>query len=174
MRIKELAKNAPTNFYAKINQNLVNNDGINKFLSRLLPVLKDEQPIVRACGADALAACLKIIVDPARRHHCATENCFQIYEFIEQGLNVNGKGKIIVHSSPKLLQSKIEIAQHSALLIIGDMLDYANSFMLPRFEDICKSVLELRNHPKDVMKLEVVRLLVSTNCANIQHMYYLT
>jgi FKBP12-rapamycin complex-associated protein len=162
LSIKELAKNAPGTFYSKMNQTVMNQGGTHEFLHQLLPVLRDAQPIVRACGADALAECLKIIVDPSRKHHSTTEILCQIYSFVMDGFTIHNRGsKGVGNSSIQATQAQVEAAQHSSLLIVGDLLERSGSFMLPRFDEVCKSVLALRSHPKELIRLEVVRLIVS-------------
>lgn len=157
-----MAKNAPSAFYSKMNQAVMNQSGTNEFLHQLFPVLRDPQPIVRVCGADALAECLKIIVDPSRKHHSTTAVLCQIYSFMMEGLKINNKTQKGLGNSSAPGSSQIEAAQHCSLLIISDLLESAGTFMLPRFDEVCKAVLSLKNHPKEVMRLEVLRLIVST------------
>lgn len=56
--------------------------------------------------------------------------------------------------------TKIEAAQHAALLVIGDLVELPLDFMLPRFDEVCKATLSLINHPKALIVIEVIRLLV--------------
>ena len=172
LSIKELARNAPAAFYSKMNQTVMNQGGTGDFLYQLFPVLRDPQPIVRACGVDALAEVLKIIVDPSRKHHSTTGILCQIYSFVMDGFQMHNKaakgggGGLGGNSSTQTKQAQMEAAQHSSLLIVGDMLDCAGTFMLPRFEEVCNAVLALKCHPKEVLRLEVVRLIVSTSISS--------
>lgn len=58
-------------------------------------------------------------------------------------------------------QAQVEAAQHASLLVVGDMLEHTRNFMLPRFDEVCRAVLALKDHPKALLRLEVVRLIVS-------------
>ncbi len=135
--------------------------GTDDFFKQLFPALRDAQPIVRVCAADALAACLKIIVDPSRKHHSMTAILCQIYSFVIDGFKMPKSIKGSGNNSSQVSQLRIEAAQHSSLLIVGDMLACVGSFMLPRFDEVCQCVLEMKSHEKEILKLEVVRLIVS-------------
>mmetsp|Transcript_13845 Transcript_13845/g.21584 ORF Transcript_13845/g.21584 Transcript_13845/m.21584 type:complete len:113 (-) Transcript_13845:76-414(-) len=74
LTLKELALNAPTAFYSKTSQLTSSSSNAataaaighggssSEFLDHIFPVLQDQQPIVRACAADALSQCLKIVM----------------------------------------------------------------------------------------------------------------
>lgn len=144
-----------------MNQTFMGRGGTDEFLKQMCPALRDSQPIVRACAADALAACLKIIVDPSRKHHSTTAILCQIYSFVIDGFTLCKKGKGGGNNpSSQASPSQIEAAEHSSLLIVGDMLACAGSFMLPRFDEVCEFVLEMRFHEKELLRLEVIRLIV--------------
>jgi FKBP12-rapamycin complex-associated protein len=142
-----------------MNQTVMGQGGTKEFLTQIFPALRDPQPIVRACAADALAECLKIIVDPTRKHHSTTGILCQIYSYVMNGFKDHTK-------TTQITQSQAEAAQHSSLLIVGDMLECAGTFMLPRFDEVCDAVLALKFHSKELLKLEVVRLIVSY-CLNV-------
>jgi FKBP12-rapamycin complex-associated protein len=144
-----------------MNQTVMGQGGTDEFLSQIFPAVRDPQPMVRACAADALAECLKIIVDPTRKHHSTTGILCQMYAFVMDGFDVDNKIKSIGNSSTQITQSQAEAAQHSSLLIVGDMLECAGTFMLPRFDEVCNAVLALKFHSKELLRLEVVRLIVS-------------
>ena len=173
LTIKELAQNAPAAFYSKTNQFsfgkegeandfiaqlsvLGQEGGTNAFISQIFPVLTDPQPIVRVCAADALAECLEVIVDPSRKHHSTTRTLCQVYSHIMKVFQDDGKVK---RSHAEL--AEIEAAQHAALLVVGDLLEIPLDFMLPRFDEVCKATLSLMDHPKALIRVEVIRLLVS-------------
>ena len=162
MTLKELARNAPTAFYAKTNQTTPGHGGSNEFLDHIFPVLHDPQPIVRVCAADALAECLKILVD--RKHRSITGLLCQVYSNMIEGLKPQIKkkhsgGGINVGTSPPVATPETEAQQHSSLLVVSDMLLHCGNFMLPRFDEVCCAVLELTDHLKALLRLEVVRLI---------------
>ena len=59
----------------------------NEFIDAIFPVLRDPQPIVRVCAADALSEFLKIIVD--RKHRSTIGLLYQIYATTIDGLYFN-------------------------------------------------------------------------------------
>ena len=159
MTVKELAQNAPAAFYSKTNQfGIGQENGTSEFIAQIFPVLADPQPIVRVCAADALAECLKVIVDPSRKHHSTTRTLCKVYAFIMEVFKDHDKGKRAQRNVDRV---DIEAKQHAALLVIGDLLDLPLDFMLPRFDEVCKATLGLKNHSKTLIRLEVVRLIVS-------------
>ena len=126
-------------------------EGTNVFITHLLPVLMDPQPIVRVCAADALAECLKVIVDPTRKHHSTTRLLCQVYSFILKGFKDESLSS----------QAEAVAAKHASLLVLGDLVDLPLDFILPRFDEACQSALSLKDHPKALLRLEVIRLVVS-------------
>jgi FKBP12-rapamycin complex-associated protein len=63
LTLMEIAIHAPTAFFSITSQSIMSGSGTNQFLDLIFPVIRDTQPIVRACAADALSKCLKILVD---------------------------------------------------------------------------------------------------------------
>jgi FKBP12-rapamycin complex-associated protein len=154
--LKELSHSAPAAFYSKIERQ----QGSHEYINELFPILLDPQPIVRVCAADALAEYLKILVDPTRQHHSTTLNLCQVFGKVMKGFNY-GKSKGNMNGSNVLSQNEIEAAQHASLLVVGDLIDLPLDFMLPRFDTVCKAVLALKAHQKELIQLEVIRLIVS-------------
>eukprot|EP00957_Ditylum_brightwellii_P014354 1080232-Ditylum_brightwellii.AAC.1 len=79
------------------------------------------------------------------------------------------------HAADRVVQIS-ETAQHGSLLIIGDMLDHTGDFMLPRFDEVCRAVLDLSKHPKALVRLEVIRLMprLARRCPGVFGRRYLT
>lgn len=152
LTLKELAINAPTAFYSKTSQNIGGHGGSNEFLDHIFPVLRDPQPIVRACAADAFSQCLKIVVE--RQHISLTGILCQVYFNMYDGL---------VHNPSKSSSSSaipaIEAACHGSLLAVASILEYSRDFVLPRFDEMCVAVFSFFEHPKALIRLEVVRLV---------------
>jgi FKBP12-rapamycin complex-associated protein len=163
LTLKELAQNAPAAFYSRTKR-----EDHNAFIDHIFPVLRDLHPIVRVCAADAFVECLKIIVDPARKREPLTTILCQIYEGVLVGFKA---GKLSKSSTPLkkgfsgnfVIESEAQItaSQHASLLIVGDLMEHIGDFMLPRYNEVCGHVLALRDHPKALLRLEVVRLIVS-------------
>lgn len=66
LSLKDIAIHAPTTFYSKTSQSTLGQGGSNEFLDYIFQAVRDPQPIVRACAADALSQCLKILME--RQH----------------------------------------------------------------------------------------------------------
>ena len=151
LTLKALALHAPTAFHSKTNLST----GSNEFLDHIGPVLSDIQPIVRVCAADALSQCLKILLDrnPPGVTALRCQVYFRILEGLDQKLETN-------HKKPSHTQMiQMEARCHGSLLMIASMLEYTRDFMLPRFDETCEAILELTNHPKALIRLEIIRLI---------------
>lgn len=126
--------------------------GSNEFLDSVFPVLSDLQPIVRACAADTLSECLKILVE---RHHASlTALLCQVHFAVMEGLHLSATKK-----SSQSVIAKTEATNHGCLLAVACMLQYTRGFILPRFDEICEAVLDFSEHPKALIRLEVIRLV---------------
>lgn len=153
LSLKQLAINAPTTFHSKTSQSTLGQGGSNEFLDQIFQAIRDPQPIVRACAADALSQCLKIIVE--RRHFSMTGLLCQVYFALIEGLDQDISRK----KRPRHSVMAAEASQHGSLLVVSTMLAYTGDFMLPRYEELCRAVLAFQDHPKALIRLEVVRLL---------------
>lgn len=151
LSLKEFSIHAPTTFYSKTSQATLGQGGSNEFLNHIFEAVRDPQPIVRACAADALSQCLKILMD--RQHKSLTGLLCQVHFAVMEGLEVETTKK-----SWSAI-TKVEATQHGSLLVISTMLARTRDFMLPRFVEVCNKVLEFTRHPKALMRLEVIRLL---------------
>lgn len=124
-------------------------------MDHIFEAIRDPQPIVRACAADALSQCLKILVE--RRHLSLTGLLCQVHFSMMEGLqqeDVNPSRK----KKPQAIAAA-EAAQHGSLLVVATMVAYTRDFILPRFEEICRAVLEFTKNSKALIRLEVVRLI---------------
>ena len=206
LTLKELAKNAPSLFYSKTNYSVTNSSsaatvtvsrsgsGSNEFIDFVFPSLRDPQPIVRACGADALSECIKILIQ--RQHQTITGTLCQIYKEMMDGFNIrpastksrrsrggiggsgsnsnlsgnlmnginsngdsNSNSNNTRSSSHNNMSAESDYARHGSLLIMREMVDHTNNFMLPRFNESCRAVLDLCDHPKPLIRLEIIRLI---------------
>lgn len=142
--------NAPTAFYAKTSAS--GHGGSNVFFDHIAAVLADPQPIVRACAADAFSQCLKILVD--RQHASLTVLLCQIHFSLMDGL----KQHPTKNRSPKSI-AEAEQLNHGFLLTVTCMIQYGRDFVLPRFDEICEAVLAFAEHPKALIRLDVIRLV---------------
>lgn len=205
LTLKELAQNAPTSFYSKTTYSAVSrvSGGSNEFIDFVFPVLRDPQPIVRACAADALSVCIQVLF--AKQHRSTTGILCQIYkEMMEgfdiqyhtqlkqqqqhpqhqqqsanekyskqkksDGVGISSKNQFGSSSSMKDNSShapsptfhsseESDYAQHGSLLVMREMIDHTLDFMLPRFDEACHAVFKLCDHPKPLIRLEIIRLI---------------
>ena len=148
LSLKEFAIHAPTAFYSKTSQSSLGQGGNQNLLldSIFSGAVFDPQPIVRACAADAVTSCLNIIME--RQHVSLTAILCQVYAHVLEGLNQCDSKK-----------GGGDAAVHGALLVLGSIIENTGEFMLPRYEEVCKKVMELMDTDKQLIKLEIVRLL---------------
>lgn len=142
----------PTTFHSKTSQSTLGQGGSNEFLDHIFQAIRDPQPIVRACATDALSQCLKLLVE--RQHPSLTGLLCQVHFNIMEGLLEDTTKK-----RPWQALAAAEASQHGSLLAVSTMLAYTRDFMIPRFEEVCRSVLGFKSNPKALIRLEVVRLL---------------
>lgn len=154
LTLREIAKNAPTAFFSITSQNRSASGGTSQFLDHIFPVIRDVQPIVRACAADALSSCLKVLVD--RQQLSLTGMLCRLYFDMMEDLQYDPTKRRKTGSQAAL---KADAANHGSLLVVSCMLEYSRDFMLPRFDEVCLAVLTFREHPMELIRLEVVRLL---------------
>jgi hypothetical protein len=128
--------------------------GSNEFLDYVFQAVRDPQPIVRACAADALSECLQILMD--RQHASLTGLLCQVHFSVMEGLEME-----IPKSNgwTNLMAEKVEAAQHGSLLVVATMIARTRDFMFPRYEEVCRKVMDFMFHPKALMRLEVIRIL---------------
>jgi tetratricopeptide (TPR) repeat protein len=165
--LKEFAMHAPTTFYSKTSQATLGQGGSNEFLNYIFEAVRDPQPIVRACAADALSQCLKILMD--RQHKSLTGLLCQVHFAVMEGLE-----EVITKKSWSAI-TKVEATQHGSLLVVSTMIAHTRDFMLPRFVEICNKVLDFCMHPKALIRLEVIRLIprLARRCPRIFARRYL-
>lgn len=102
---------APTTFYSKTSsQQSVTQAGSNQFLDYIFKAIRDPQPMVRACAADALSQCLKILVD--RRNPSLIGMLCQLHFSLMEGLNEDTSRK-----RPWQAIAEAEASQHGSLLV---------------------------------------------------------
>jgi hypothetical protein len=151
LALKELAIHAPTAFYSKTSQSTLGQGGSNEFLDYIFQAVRDPQPIVRACAADALSQCLKILME--RQHLSLTGLLCQVHFSVMEGFEYEPAKK------SWNAVNKAEATLHGSLMVVGTMIAQTRDFMLPRYDEVCKKAMEFMNHPKALIRLEVIRLL---------------
>eukprot|EP00536_Pseudo-nitzschia_multiseries_P002882 jgi/Psemu1/318014/estExt_fgenesh1_pm.C_410004 len=170
LALKEFAIHAPTAFYSKTSQSPLGQGGSNEFLDYIFQAVRDPQPIVRACAADALSQCLKILME--RQHMSLTGLLCQVHFSIMEGLDMQLPKNSWANPA---VTSKVETSQHGSLLVAATMIAHTRDFMLPRYDEVCNKVIEFMDHPKVLIRLELVRLLprLAQRCPRIFARRYL-
>ena len=164
LALKEFAIHAPTAFYSKTSQSTLGQGGSNEFLDYIFQAVRDPQPIVRACAADALSQCLKILME--RKHLSLTGLLCQVHFSVMEGFNLQNPKN--TWANP-VVTSKVETSQHGSLLVVATMIAHTGDFMLPRYDEVCTKVMEFMSHEKVLIRLELVRLLprLAQRCPSI-------
>lgn len=150
MACKQFAINLPTTFHSRTSSSTLSQEGSNEFLDHIFGAIRDPQPIVRACAADALSQCLKIIVN--RRHISLTTLLCQVYNLIKRGL----EEKPLTRNRNQLA---VEASQHGSLLAMSSLLAHCYAFVGPRFQEMCEAVFSFCTHDKALIRLEVIRII---------------
>ena len=130
--LKELAENAPTLFYVHV----------HTFFTHIWAALRDPDVEIRVCATAALSACLRLIMD--RESRLRIRWYYNIYETAQEALRSNGASADSVHGS---------------LLAIGQLLDNTGDFIMPRFNEICDTIIRHKDHRDRLVKNTVVTLV---------------
>lgn len=151
LAMQEFAIHAPGAFYSKTSQS-TSYVGSNEFMDYVFQAIRDPQPIVRVCAADALSQCLKVLVK--RQVPSLTALLCQTHFALMEGLQEDTSRK-----RPWQAIAQAEASQHGSLLVVSTLLAYAGDFVLPRYDEICEAVLTFCSSDKALIRLEVVRLI---------------
>jgi hypothetical protein len=137
--LRELAREAPTAFYAKTQQSRDGETWIsNEFLDNIFPVMRDRRLIVRVCAADALSECIKILME--RQPTSMTAPLCNLFSDMMQGLTfdpsdrLNGKGHTFNFQKKSDTGQDVSAAinAHGSLLAVGAFLAHTGGFIMPR------------------------------------------
>ena len=129
--IKEIATNAPTLFYVYV----------PRFFDSIWVAIKDIKVEIRISATEALQAVLILIVTRQARHRVQWY-CI-IYEQVQKGFSANQVESI-----------------HGSLMVIGELLQHTGAdFMVPRFKEVCGTVLKYKDSRDRLVKRTVSSLL---------------
>ena len=152
--MKELAVSSPAVFMSKINQEDTNAMAADIFF----PVLRDLQPIVRVCAADALTEFFKVVID--RKYKSATGLLCNCYTNAIDGFNTERSQKSgPIHLSNQSANLRHDASKHGSLLMLYTLVAVARDFMRSRFEETCETVLALKTHSHALIRLEILRII---------------
>mmetsp|Transcript_20902 Transcript_20902/g.45314 ORF Transcript_20902/g.45314 Transcript_20902/m.45314 type:complete len:3366 (+) Transcript_20902:339-10436(+) len=151
--------------------------GTNDFLDHIFPVLRDPQPIVRVCAADALSECLTILME--RQQRSMTAPLCTLYANMMEGLAYVGDGPGDKNPPPNgdltAFAMTAAVHAHGSLLVVSEMLKHSQNFILPRFDEVCVAVLKFMKHDMILIQLEVTRLIpkLAQRCPEVYGRRYL-
>ncbi|RYH28611.1 DUF3385 domain-containing protein [archaeon] len=128
--LQQLATNAPTIFFARINE----------FFDLIFGPMWDHKETIRQSACKALSACLAVLKE--RTYHLQWY-CF-IYDQLQEGF-----------------RSGSEESVHGSLIVIAEVLKYTGDFMIPRFKEVCKSIMQLKDHKSKIVRSAIISLLPS-------------
>ena len=130
--LKELAENAPTLFYVHV----------HTFFTHIWAALRDPDVEIRVCATNALSACLHLIMD--RESRLRIRWYYNIYETAQEALRSGNSSADSVHGS---------------ILAIGQLLATTGDFIMPRFNEICDTIIRHKDHRDRLVKNTVVTLI---------------
>eukprot|EP01033_Poteriospumella_lacustris_P010144 gene10144-7234_t len=113
---------------------------INEFFDLIWIPIWDQKETIRNAAGRALSACLAVLKE--RTYHLQWY-CF-IYDQLQEGF----------------LAPNEELV-HGSLLVVAEMLKYTGDFMIPRFKEVCRSLMQLKNHKSKLVKQAIIDLLPS-------------
>lgn len=128
--LQQLAKNAPTIFFARITE----------FFDLIWSPIWDQKEKIRVVAGKALSACLAVLKE--RTYHLQWY-CL-VYEKFQDGFR-NGSEEFV----------------HGSLLVVTEALKFTGDFMIPRFKEVCKSIMALKDHKSSIVRSAITTLLPS-------------
>jgi FKBP12-rapamycin complex-associated protein len=109
-----------------------------EFFDLIWKPLRDPKEQIRMSAAAALSACLAVL---RQRTYHLQWYC-NIYEQIHEGFRKN-----------------IAESVHGSLLVVEQMLKHTGDFMVPRFKEMCKAIIALKEHRSKVVRGALLSLL---------------
>jgi phosphatidylinositol kinase/protein kinase (PI-3 family) len=164
--LRELAQAAPTLFHVNL----------TTFFQSIWGAVRDARVEIREAATSALAACLQLITRRQTRHR--VQWYCKVYDHVFEGLAVRPSSGAAPSSSPtcsgQATLASWECA-HGSLLVIGELIANTGRFMVPRFREVCDTVLRYKDAKERLMSRAVSRLLpqLAEFCPGAFVQYYL-
>lgn len=111
-----------------------------EFFDLIWKPLRDPKEQIRLAAGAALSACLAVL---RQRTYHLQWYC-NIYEQIHEGF-----------------RKSVAESVHGSLLVVEEMLKHTGDFMVPRFKEICKAIIALKEHRSKVVRCALLSLLPS-------------
>ena len=128
--LRQLAKNAPTIFFARVNE----------FFDLIWAPLWDPKEVIRVSAGQALSACLAVLQQ--RTYHLQWY-CY-LYDQFQEGFKIGTEEHV-----------------HGSLLVVNEALQHTGDFMIPRFKEVCRSIMALKDHKSRLVRAHIISLLPS-------------
>ncbi|KAF1314231.1 Phosphatidylinositol kinase, partial [Globisporangium splendens] len=160
--LRELARSAPTLFHVNL----------TTFFQSIWGAIRDTRVEIREAATEALSACLQLITRRQTRHR--VQWYCKVYDQVFEGLNVGrtgvGSGVASGHSGASTLTITASSPAsgtvttswecvHGSLLVIGELLQHTGGFMVPRFREVCDTVLLYKDAKEKLVNRTVCALL---------------
>lgn len=163
--LRALARAAPTLFHVNL----------TTFFQSIWGAVRDPRVEIREAATDALSACLQLITARQTRHR--VQWYCKVYDHAFEGLRpatarlANASGGAFSTSSSSLSASSTGPSSsstpatlsweciHGSLLVVGELLQHTGRFMVPRFREVCDTVL-LYKDAKDPLVARAVTALL--------------
>jgi Domain of unknown function (DUF3385) len=109
-----------------------------EFFDLIWGPLWHSKEFIRLSAAKALSACLAVL---SQRTYHLQWYC-NIYDMIHEGFQKGTSESI-----------------HGSLLVVREMLRHTGNFMMPRFKEVCKAIMALKDHSSKVVRSAITALL---------------
>ncbi|CAI5743278.1 unnamed protein product [Hyaloperonospora brassicae] len=166
--LRELAQAAPTLFHVNL----------TLFFQSIWGAVRDARVEIREAATSALAACLQLITRRQTRHR--VQWYCKVYDQVVKGLAVRPRSKAsagALLASPTTDQTVLATWEcaHGSLLVIGELIANTGRFMVPRFREVCDTVLKYKDAKERLVNRAVSRLLpqLAEFCPGAFVQYYL-
>ncbi|RLN45579.1 hypothetical protein BBO99_00007470 [Phytophthora kernoviae] len=173
--LRELAQAAPTLFHVNL----------TTFFQSIWGAVRDQRVEIREAATSALAACLQLITRRQTRHR--VQWYCKVYEQAFEGLALrpNGPTSATTSGVPVVISPPTSNGQtsvlatwecaHGSLLVIGELLANTGRFMVPRFREVCDTVLRYKDAKEKLVSRAVSALLpqLAEFCPGAFVQYYL-
>ncbi|RLN97572.1 hypothetical protein BBJ28_00010972 [Nothophytophthora sp. Chile5] len=170
--LRELAQAAPTLFHVNL----------TTFFQSIWGAVRDPKVEIREAATSALAACLQLITRRQTRHR--VQWYCKVYDQVFEGLALRPSASDRVPSSSSPPSSSVNgqltalaswECAHGSLLVIGELLANTGRFMVPRFREVCDTVLLYKDAKEKLVSRTVSALLpqLAEFCPGAFVQYYL-
>lgn len=113
---------------------------INDFFDLIWAPLWDAKEQIRLAAGRALSACLSVLRE--RTYHLQWY-CF-LYDQFQDGFHRGTEEHV-----------------HGSLIVVAEALKYTGDFMIPRFKEVCKAIMALKDHRARIVRASIITLLPS-------------